>query len=165
MLLPRTRSWSRTQRLLIIGVAVLALGFLGAVVYSYERYHRGPNESVLFGTWQCGEACYYHTYYRFRPDHSFELLDDQDSSTVIGRGRWYAGGDFIYLRYTDPQLVELEGKRSILIWRIEDITPSELRVRLWSGDPPLVYRRVNLVSPHASNHAMERTADRREICL
>ena len=157
MLLPRAHSWTGAQRVWIVAAIVLALGVFGAVVYSYERYHRGPNESVLFGTWQCVEVCYYPTYYRFHPNHSFEILDDEDSSKTLLRGRWYAGGDFIYLRHTDPELVELEGKRNILIWRIEDITPTELRVRMWSDEPPRVYRRVDLASPHASNQSMKPT--------
>src|SRR6266481_896384 len=159
MLFPRSHVWTPLQKTLITFAAVAALAAFTAAVYSYERYHRGPNESVLFGTWQCVDVCYHPLYYRFCPDHNFEVLDDEDSSIVLLRGRWYAGGDFIYLRVTEPQL-EFERKREILIWRIEDITPTEIRARLLSDEPPRVYRRVDLASPHASNQALQPTADR-----
>jgi len=141
---------------------LFALGLFGAVVYSYERYHRGPNDSVLFGTWQCVAECYHPLYYRFHPNHNFEVLDDEDSSITLLRGRWYAGGDFIYLRATEPEL-ELERKREVLIWRIEDIKSTELRARIWSKGPPQVYRRVDLASPHASNQALQPTAGRSDV--
>jgi hypothetical protein len=161
MLFLLAHSWTRRQRWLIVAALALAVGAFSAVVYSYERYHRGPNESVLFGTWQCTDVCYYPLYFRFHADHNFEVLDNEDPSVVLRRGRWYAGGDFIYLRAIYEKF-EDDPRREILIWRIEDITPTELRARMWSDEPPRVYRRVNLDSPHASNKSLEPTAGRRD---
>src|SRR5207248_11659215 len=85
--------WTRTQRSLIVVAIILALGLFGTMIYTYERYCRGPNESLLLGTWQCVDGCYYKNmqlnpteldgrwylcdrpaYYRFSPDHNFEIL-------------------------------------------------------------------------------------------
>ena len=160
MLFPRSHLWTLRQKRIIITATIWSLVLFAAGVYIYERYYRGPDDSVLFGTWQCVDVCYYPLYYRFLPNHSFEVLDDEDPSRVIVRGRWYAGGDFIYLRGTEPQ-IEWQGKREILIWRIEDITPTEIHARMWSDEPrPRVYRRVDLASRNASNQTLQATAGR-----
>src|SRR5256885_819699 len=71
MLLPRSHAWTRPQKWLIVGAAVLALAAVGGLVYYYERYHRGPTESVFFGTWQDTlPAMDSTTYFQFDPDHS-----------------------------------------------------------------------------------------------
>jgi hypothetical protein len=51
MLFPRSHSWTRRQKGLIVGSVVLALASFGALVYGYERYYRGPGESAFYGTW------------------------------------------------------------------------------------------------------------------
>jgi hypothetical protein len=164
MLFPRSHAWTPLQKALITLAVVTALAAFTAAVYRYERYHRGPDDSVLFGTWQCVDVCYYPLYYKFTPDHNVEVLDFEDASSVIAKGRWYAGGDFIYLRFTQPAL-EFEGKREVLIWRIEEITPTEIRARLLSDEPPRVYRRVDLAAAHASNQTLQPTAGRRDARL
>jgi hypothetical protein len=72
MLIPRTHAWSPVHKRLIVGAAVLALIGLGAFVYNYERNHRLPADSVLFGTW---EAVMPHgmdstDWMDLRPDHT-----------------------------------------------------------------------------------------------
>ncbi len=156
-MLERTHGWPRTRKsILVAAVLVASIAFV-AIVYAYERYYRGPSDSVLFGTWQCTSGCDYALYYQFGPDHNIQVLDDTDPSIVAVRGRWYAGGEFIYLRFFElpPGL-----RRTILIYRIVDITPDELRVRIWRNDPIRIYKRVTLDATNASNQAMQRTAGR-----
>src|SRR5438093_12616864 len=93
MLLLHSHAWTRRQRWLIVGAVVVALGFFSALVYSYERYYRGPDDSFFVGTWR-GEADYTgetRIGYRFKADHTFE--GEWEPS-----GKWYAGGEFLYLR-------------------------------------------------------------------
>jgi hypothetical protein len=52
MLLPRSHAWTPVQRWLITTAVVLAIVLFGALVYSYERYDRGPTKSALFGIWR-----------------------------------------------------------------------------------------------------------------
>jgi hypothetical protein len=185
--------WTRTQRSLIIVAIILALGLFGTTIYTYERYCRGPNESLLFGTWQCVDGCYsknvelnpteldgrWHlsdraAYYRFRLDHNFEILSPDSElpncippqkgtlRSAMVNARWYAGGTFIYLRVVEPH-VKIgfpKAPREIVIWRIEDIGPTELRVQLRTDEPSRVYRRVDVCAPSASNKSLEPTASR-----
>jgi hypothetical protein len=142
MLLPRSRHWTPAQKVLALSGALLAIVAFSGLVYSYERYHRGPSDSVLFGTWQCIEGCY-PFYYQFTPDHNVQILDDENKSVLL-KGRWYAGGDFIYVRFEQK---EIELPRDILIWRIEDIKPDEFRARIWKGEPIRIYKRLDLATP------------------
>ena len=90
MLLPKSHAWTRTQRWLIATSVLLGIVAFGALVYSYERYHRGPKDSVLVGTWR-GEYLNAlgdnRTGYRFKPDHTYEelLAEDPDCSFELGR--------------------------------------------------------------------------------
>ena len=153
----RTHAWSLTRKSLLLATVLIAIIAFAALVYAYERYYRGPSDSVLVGTWQCTSGCEYALYYQFGRDHNIQVMDDQDPSVVAVRGRWYAGGDFIYLRFFElPPGVQ----RTILIYHIVDITPDELRVRIWRDDPIRSYRRVHLDSTTASNQAMQRTPTR-----
>jgi hypothetical protein len=141
----------------LVAAVLVAIIAFATIVYAYEHYYRGPSDSVLFGTWQCTSGCEYPLYYEFGPDHNIQVLDDSDPSIVVVRGRWYAGGKFIYLRFFElpPGL-----RRTILIYHIVDITPDELRVRIWRNDPIRTYRRATLGATNASNRAMQRTAPR-----
>jgi hypothetical protein len=154
--MPRAHGWTLRQRWFIAVTVLVALIALAVVVYSYERYYRGPSDSALFGTWQCISGCEYPLYYTFGPDHNIRVSDD-DASGVVTRGRWYAGGNFIFLRFTEPPLPI---KRAILIYHIVDLTPDELRVRIWRDDEVRSYRRVTPIATSASNQAMQRTATR-----
>jgi hypothetical protein len=165
MLFPRSHAWTPLQKWFVAMAAVFAIAILAAVVYGYERYYRGPNESALFGTWSEGDD----SYYRFYPNHNVELWSDFPSGRIedldlVSRGRWYAGGDFIYLRFPDmpaDRNVEL-ARRNILIWRIDAISPTELRAHMWQEEPPRIYRRVDLPLVNASNQTLQPTASPRE---
>src|SRR5216684_1014394 len=124
MLFPRSHTWTRRQKRLIVGSVVLALASFGALVYSYERYHRGPTDSVLFGTWQDTlPAMDSASYFQFNPDHSLVYFaESMTELIVVARGKWYAGGEYIYLRLDDKD----EMSTRLLVWHIEDISPSDL---------------------------------------
>lgn len=156
-MLKRPHTWSRRQKAFLLITGVIAIAAFAVMVYAYERYFRGPGDSLLFGTWQCTSGCPYALYYQFTPDHNIQVLDDEDPSVVAVRGRWYAGGNLIYLRFFElpPGL-----HRTILIYRIVDITTDELQVRVWRDDPIRSYRRVHLNGPNASSRAIQRTAGR-----
>jgi hypothetical protein len=120
--MPRSHAWTLRQRWLIVGTAVVAVGVFSALVYGYERYYRGPDDSVFIGTWR-GEADYtgeQRIGYRFKPDHTFE--GEWEPS-----GKWYAGGDFLYLRL---RLDDASGPYDKLqIWHVDSMTPTEIRMQ------------------------------------
>jgi hypothetical protein len=120
--MPRSHAWTLRQRWLIVGAAVVAVGVFSALVYGYERYYRGPDDSVFIGTWR-GEADYtgeQRIGYRFKPDHTFE--GEWEPS-----GKWYAGGDFLYLRL---RLDDASGPYDKLqIWHVDSMTPTEIRMQ------------------------------------
>ena len=125
MLFPRSYAWTSRQRWLIAGAAVAGIVIFSALVYSYERYYRGPDDSFFVGTWR-GEADSIgetRIGYRFKPDHTYEGEWEAD-------GKWYAGGDFLYLRVSlddgsDPYSF-------VQAWHIDSMTPNELRMH-WEG--------------------------------
>src|SRR6266705_2724212 len=130
MLLPRSHAWTRMQRWLIAGGVVAGLAAFSVLVYTYEHYYRGPDDTVLVGTWR-GE--YVNTLgdnrtgYRFKPDHTYEeLLAHRDSESWMQGGRWRAGGDFIYLRV---RLEDASGPYDTLqAWHIDTMTSAELHM-------------------------------------
>ena len=136
------------QKWLITGAVVLTSVSFGTLVYSYERYYRGPGENALFGTWLDPNYADDPMYYEFRPDHTFSIvaLFSGEKSSIVD-GRWYAGGKNIYLRYP----AELIGKRRPIIWHIVEISRDEFSIRVWRHGRVIRYRRVNLDSPPASN--------------
>src|SRR5438270_13827680 len=101
-MLTLAHAWTRKQRWLIVTSTAFGLLLFAVVVYGYERYYRGPSDSVLFGTWRCTSGCYYALYYQFTPEHKIRVFADDDPSAVIGQGRWYAGGGFVFLRFPEP---------------------------------------------------------------
>jgi hypothetical protein len=154
MLLLRTHAWTPVQRWLIIAVVAAALVSAGTLVYSYERYHRGPSETVLYGTWQEGDF-----YLQLDPGGTFfsGLLEGAEATPSV-KGRWYAGGSNIYLRVTEDTY-DTEARRPIIL-HIVDIQPNEFRVRM--GQRVESYKRVNLDSPPASNKSPQPTAGGRD---
>jgi hypothetical protein len=121
MLFPRSHSWSLRQRWLIVGAVIVAVGICSALVYGYERYHRGPDDSVFIGTWR-GEASYTGDQcigYRFDSNHTYQ-------GECEPSGTWYAGGDLLYMR---QRLEDSSGPYDRLqIWHIDSMTPTELRL-------------------------------------
>jgi len=143
------------RRWLIIAACAVA-GF-ALLVYAYERYYRGPGQDALFGTWECTAGCLSeHFYFRFDPNHNVEAWAEEDGMRFAYRGRWYAGGDFLYLRFIGDDIPQ---KHPITIWRIEDLTTTQVRIR--SGDITHTMLRVTSSSPrNASNHTMQLTPTR-----
>jgi hypothetical protein len=159
MLFPRSHDWTRAQRGIIAAVVVAALVCLASIVYVYERYYRGPTEAVLFGTWEePGEDG--RVRYALKPDHTFEVIDPDApyGPLIFAHGRWYAGGKFIYLRFH----VEDSLDRELMIWRIDNISPNELRVRIARKGFVHTYKRVAVDSPNASNQSLQPTAGWRD---
>jgi hypothetical protein len=129
MLFPRSYAWTRRQRLFIIGALVAGLAVFSAIVYSYERYYRGPDDSFFVGTWR-GELDALganETGYHFRKDHTYEEIWPSQGHDFVGpTGKWYAGGDFLYLR---RRLDDASGPYDRLeIWHIDSMTPNEVRM-------------------------------------
>ena len=143
--------------------SLFSLLSLGAVVYTFERYHRGPGEEVLYGTWEVrGYFVDDPMYFRFDPDHRFCMGSASDGKFIPGiAGRWYAGGRSIYIRFTDDGI----DARRPLILHIVDIQDDALQIRYGREGEVTTYRRVRLDSANASNHAMQRTASKPAIHL
>src|SRR5205085_3363896 len=141
MLFPRSYAWTPLRRWPVISAALVTTALFAALVYIYECYYRGPGQSALFGTWECTSGCNYHIRFRLNPDHNVQTLDE-DGATVIYHGRWYAGGDFLYLRFIGENIPQ---KHPITVWRTEDLSPSEMRLR--SGDILHTMTRVSPASP------------------
>jgi hypothetical protein len=139
MLFPRSHAWTRLQKWLIACSVVLAIGVFALVVYTYERYHRGPDDSIIFGTWLNPiTVADEPSYYEFRSDHRFVLFAVFDGRAErILHGRWFAGGQNIYLRYDEPE------HSWPLILHIVDISSSEMRVRLARAGDIFPFRRVD----------------------
>jgi hypothetical protein len=110
-----------------VGAIVVAVGVFSALVYGYERYYRGPDDSVFIGTWR-GEADYtgeQRIGYRFKPDHTYEGEWGEPD------GKWHAGGDVLYLR---QRLDDPSGPYDRLeMWHIDSMTPTELRMHSSDG--------------------------------
>jgi hypothetical protein len=151
MLFPFTRVWTRRQKRLIVGSVVLALASFGAAIYGFERYYRGPSDSILVGTWEMTMPYGMDsaTWVKLGPDHTAIWFSDSIAGYQEDfRSHWFAAGPYIYMRY--------EGKR--MIWQIVEILPDELRLRCAKQD--YIFKRVTREPPQASNQAMERTATR-----
>jgi hypothetical protein len=97
MLFPFTRSWTGRQKWLILAAGAASISLLSILVYHFERYHGLPDDSFFVGTWR-GEYQPHSLYlgprelsFHFRRDHTY-------GGETIPSGRWFAGGDFLYLR-------------------------------------------------------------------
>jgi hypothetical protein len=158
MLFPRAQAWTRAQRRSIIAIALLSVLVGGALIYGYERYYRGPSESAFYGTWEATLNEDLTVYYEFRSDHSFLVFGspELDEESFLVRGRWYAGGPNMYLRYLDEGW---DGRRPE-IWHLVDIQSDAFRIRYFPDSPIHLLKRVHRAATPASNQTMERTADR-----
>jgi hypothetical protein len=144
-MLTRTHSWSPTQKVLLIAVTAVAIAAFVSFAYSYQRSHRLPNESILFGTWQMTAP---HDEYVLglhdivglwdgvRRDHwhsgswiRYNAAKQMEGFSEMG---WYAGGSNIFMR--------IEGEPLPQIWQIVDIGSEELRLRHAKQD--YVFRRI-----------------------
>ena len=151
--------WSRKQKWLIVTSAVLGLAVLSAAIYTYERYYRGPDETVLYGTWldpTMSDA--QDTFYiEFRPEQKFWVVSMiSGKKEPLVEGSWYAGGRNIYMRYP----ADFVGPKRPTVLHIVDISPEDIAVQFDRGGEVYHYRRAYLDAPNASNQTMERTADR-----
>ena len=145
------QAWSRKQKLLILTTAVAALAAFAALIYTYERYYRGPTDSILVGTWEMTMPYGLDTatWVKLDPDHTAIWFSDGfGGHREDFRSSWFAAGPYIYMRY--------EGKR--MIWQIIDIGTDELRLRLSNQD--YIFKRSTREPPQAFNQAMQRTAGR-----
>ena len=158
MLFPFTRAWTRRQKwLIVIAAAGLTASFC-ALVYTYERYYGLPTQDILVGTWEHPEGMIWDppAYYEFHANHTISHFvaypDGREFRGLVGR--WYAFGPNIYVMFpkgAEPRL---------MIWHIVDISDNELRFWVVRKSDEETLKRVHLRVPKASNHAMERTADR-----
>ncbi len=155
-MLPRTHAWSRSQKWLIVLGSAVAIVLAGAGVYIYERYYRGPSDSVLVGTWQMEDNCIDCAHWvTLQPNHSVVGFSESVGRMWLDyHGRWYAGGQVLVIHYDTPE------EAQSIIMRILDIACDTIRVR-WGGHEMRLTRSIS-VPPQASNHTMERTSDRRE---
>ena|ERR1700730_14192001 len=162
-MLTRTRNFSRMQKWLIVGTVIVLLGALGATIYVYERYYRGPSEAVFLGTWHdTTQMLDSTTYYRFKPDGTFDLIiAGMGSIDVVAIGKWYAGGQNIYMRV--PTLDEDMPRRNVWVWHIVYISSDKILVRDTRHGAPIVWERFSDPLPTASNQAMQLTPPRSEF--
>jgi hypothetical protein len=147
MLFPRTHAWTPLQKWLIVTTAITLIALCGAGIYYYERHSR-TTDSVLVGTWAFPPLGGDDIYFRLDSNHTFHAFADpaQESSSIM-RGIWFGGGSFVYFRrptFDDEGFVTAH---PLLIWRLENITPNELQVRLNPGGIPRTVRRVRPESP------------------
>ncbi|SRR6266567_4785082 len=98
MLMPHSHAWTSRQKTLIVLAVLLALIAVGCVIYRYERYYRGLREADLAGTWTRVDPGTAGGYYEFRRDGTIVMLDEDGQPTEI-KGKWYAGGSNIYVRF------------------------------------------------------------------
>jgi hypothetical protein len=125
--MPRTHAWTRMQRCLLIASVATGLAAFALLIYGYERYYRGPGQEALVGVWECTAGCLSeHFYLRFEPTHNVEAWSKEGEYKASYRGRWYAGGDFLYLRFIGEDIAQ---RHPITIWRIDDLTTTEMRLR------------------------------------
>ena len=159
-MLTLAHNWPPKQKWLILISAGLGLVLLSALIYGYERHYRGPTDAVFLGTWHdTTQMMDSTTYYRFKPDSTFDLIiDGMGSMDVVAVGKWYAGGRNIYMRI--PPLQDGTPRRVVYVWHIVDIAPNRILVRDTQRGDPVAWERIQDNLPTASNQAMQLTAGR-----
>jgi len=149
-MLTRTHAWSRTQKWLIIAGSIVVIALAGVGFYVYERYYRGPSDSVLVGTWQIEDGCMDCTHLiTLEPNHNAVGFGDYmgHEGELDYRGRWYAGGELLVIHYDTSE------ESQSIIMRILDITRDVIRVR-WGGTE-IRLTRSDRTPPQASNQTMK----------
>jgi hypothetical protein len=154
MLLPRSYAWTPLQKWLIVTAAVLVVAAAAASIYYYERHYRGPSDTVFVGTWQEFDESLPDGgwYYTFNSDHSYDSFlmvprpGDWVEHYTLDAGKWYAGGDFLYLRLRP----EDASFTSLLPYRIDAVSPAEIRLH-W-GPQSQVLKRIDPASLSAQHH-------------
>ncbi len=123
MLIPPVHAWTRRQKWLIVGSAVMALAACGALVFAYERYYRGPGQEILYGTWH-GSACIDCTVdLTLYPDHTFISSGESLGQYWINdTGTWYADFNTIFLRRRDAD------EQALVLMKLVDVTDKELKI-------------------------------------
>ena len=138
MILTRSHVWTPLQKGLILAGVLIAVCSLGVAIYSYERYYRGPSDSILVGDWEIPGTdtplCYH-----FDPDHSF-YVGGCGENEPVARGRWYAGGRNLYLKWA-PDDADYLGFKRPQIFHITDVEPSALSLATSHNSPPGTYPR------------------------
>jgi hypothetical protein len=162
MLLPHSRSWTPLQKWLVVASTTAGLFVLALLIYRYERYERGPDDTALVGTWRFPTIADMTVYWDLRPDHTFRIFADtpEQNGFPLYKGTWFGGGAFVY--FLQPVFHE-DGdpiSHPLEIWRLEDVSPNELRIRVGGG----ISRTLERVAPRSSgssNKSLEPTAGRR----
>jgi hypothetical protein len=92
------------EKLITIVIVVGAAIVVVSSIYTYERYYR-PSESLFYGAWQGPlEGSGDDDYFEFRSDKTFSgfVVSPRDGEKLpFMKGRWYAGGPYLYLRILD----------------------------------------------------------------
>jgi hypothetical protein len=146
---------SRTHKWLIVASSIVVIALAGVGVYAYERYYRGPSDSVLVGTWQIEDGCIDCTnLIALKPNHSVIGFSDSiaGENQLDYHGRWYAGGQVLVIHYDTPE------EAQSIVMRILDTHPEVIRVR-WSGHEMRLMRSSRM-PPQASNQSLQSTAGR-----
>ena len=128
MLLPRSYAWTRAQKYLIAGAVVAAVIASSALIQAYERFCRGPDDSYFVGAWR-GKYEPTTLFWgvpelavRFNRDYTYQ---DEDSG-MLGGGKWYAGGDFLFLKVraedSSGPIDRLE------VWHIDSMASDEVHM-------------------------------------
>src|SRR5207248_6377608 len=147
MLLPRSHAWTPLQKWLIVAAVVTALALCATAICYYERHSR-VTDSVLVGTWRFPPLGSEDIYFRLNPDHTFRAFtDDIAEKDSPFRGLWFGAGDFLYFRRPTFDQDGFLTDHPLLFWRLESISPNELRVRLNPGGVPRTVRRVSPEPP------------------
>jgi hypothetical protein len=103
-------------------VVILALCVFG--IYFYERYYRGPDDSFFVGSWR-GDYLP-TTLYMGPPDRTFHFRPDHMYDDAFGAGKWYAGGEFLYLRV--PIEMDDGWQSRLEMWHIDLMSADELHM-------------------------------------
>jgi len=147
-MLVRSHAWTPSQKcLLAIAVVICVIAF-STLVYCYERYHRGPTDRVLFGTWEVSLSSGDNVYFRLKPDYTFDATGDlKDPKSVFMHGSWYAGGEFVYFKqpeyndWGDPVEHRLEW------WHLQSISADQLQVGFNPNGRVHTFKRVSSDPP------------------
>ena len=139
MLFPFTRVWTRRQKTLIVSSVVFGLASVGALIYAYERYYRGPGQEILYGTWHssnCIDCTFDLTLY---PDHTFISSGESMGRYWINdKGTWYADFNRIFLRRRDAD------EHALAIMKLADITEDKLKIAV--DDGTMTYSRIKTMT-------------------